>query len=126
MRSTALEPPKFVRARKILTNTANLQFIRFGRIFLVLALWSEDTLTRLFSQLPFEPYAPVQRQFLVTLNQVNRSRKAAGLKRIVTSWLRLSRKPCKPFEKSGPLEKFPQLLDADSGFVQNLPQGSKS
>lgn len=63
------------------------------------ALWSEERLSRLFSQLPFEPYAPVRRQFLVMLNQVNRIRKAAGLERIETSCLRLSRKPCRPFEK---------------------------
>ena len=90
------------------------------------ALWSEGTLGRLFSQLPFEPYAPVRRQFLVMLNQVNRIRKTAGLERIETSCLRLSRKPCKPFEKSGALEEFPQLLNTDSGFVQNLAQRSKS
>ena len=64
------------------------------------ALWSKDTLTRLFSQLPFEPYAPVRRQFLVMLNQVNRLRKTAGLERIETSCLRLSRKPCRPFEQT--------------------------
>jgi len=63
------------------------------------ALWSEEKLSRLFSQLPFEPYAPVRRQFLVMLNQVNRIRKAAGLEKIETSCLRLSRKPCRPFEK---------------------------
>ena len=33
------------------------------------ALWSEETLARLFSQLPFEPYAPVRRQFLVMLTK---------------------------------------------------------
>jgi hypothetical protein len=146
---------KFVRARRKLNGSANLQLILYGRIFLLLAthgehpffeaertrirdcreapikfasysigfrgghaqvrieretekelkaffktraLWSEETLARLFSQLPFEPYAPVRRQFLVMLNQVNRIRKTAGLDRIETSCLRLSRKPCRPFE----------------------------
>ena len=67
------------------------------------ALWSEETLARHFSQLPFEPYAPVRRQFLIMLNQVNRLRKTAGLERIETSCLRLSRKPCRPFSAPGKL-----------------------
>jgi hypothetical protein len=62
------------------------------------ALWSEKTLAQLFSQLPFEPYAPIRRQFLVILNQVNRARKSAGLERVDVSCLRLRRKPCRPFE----------------------------
>jgi len=63
------------------------------------ALWSAETLARLFSQLPFEPYAPVRRQLLVMLNQVNKLRRMAGLERLETSCLRLSRKPCRPFEQ---------------------------
>lgn len=64
------------------------------------ALWSEATLSRLFAQLPFEPYAPIRRQFLVMLNQVNRARKSAGLGRVEVSCLRLRRKPCRPFERT--------------------------
>jgi len=61
------------------------------------ALWSEEKLARLFSSLPFEPYAPVRRQILVMLNQVNRKRRWANLEPLETSCLRLQRKPCRPF-----------------------------
>jgi len=62
------------------------------------ALGSEEALTKLFSQLPFEPYAPVRRQFLVMLNQVNKLRRTAGLAPLPNSCLRLRRRPCRPFE----------------------------
>ena len=62
------------------------------------ALWSEESLARLFSKLPFEPYAPVRRQFLVMLNQVNKLRRTAGMEKLDYSCLRLRRKPCRPFE----------------------------
>lgn len=61
------------------------------------ALWSAAKLTAFFSSLPFEPYAPVRRQLLVMLNQVNRRRTTANLDRIPVSCLRLCRKPCRPF-----------------------------
>lgn len=61
------------------------------------ALWSEERLGRLFSSLPFEPYAPVRRQFLTMLNQVNRARQAAGAEKVPVGCLRLRRKPCRPF-----------------------------
>jgi len=61
------------------------------------ALWSEERLSKLFSSLPFEPYAPIRRQLLVMLNQVNRIRKSANRERLPTSCLRLRRKPKRPF-----------------------------
>ncbi len=61
------------------------------------ALWSADRLEKLFSSLPFEPYAPVRRQLLVMLNQVNRERTVANLEKIPTSCLRLRRKPRRAF-----------------------------
>jgi hypothetical protein len=71
------------------------------------ALWSAETLAGHFSKLPFEPYAPIRRQFLVMFNQVNRLRKTAGLKPLETSCLRLRRKPCKPFGESIDAERRP-------------------
>ena len=145
---------KFVRARRKLAGSANLQLILHGRIFLLLAthgehpffeeertrirdcreapikfasyaisfrgghvnvridreterdlkaffldgaLWAAERLERLFCSLPFEPYAPVRRQLLVMLNQVNRARQTAGLQKIPSSCLRLRRKPRRPF-----------------------------
>lgn len=61
------------------------------------ALWSADKLRKLFSSLPFEPYAPVRRQLLVMLNQVNRLRREANLEKLPATCLRLRRKPCRPF-----------------------------
>lgn len=66
--------------------------------FLERALWSKDALMKMFSELPFEPYAPVRRQMLGMVNQVNRARQLAGLEKLPYSCLRLRRKPCRPFE----------------------------
>jgi hypothetical protein len=85
------------------------------------ALWSEETLARLFLQLPFEPYAPVRRQFLVMLNQVNRIRKTAGLDQIETSCLRLTRKPCRPFE---PLATTDRTAVRPSMIRRDIPKES--
>src|ERR1035438_7243811 len=57
---------------------------------------SGERLAKLFSSLPFEPYAPVRRQLLVMLNQVNRARRVANLEPLPTSCLRLRRKPRRP------------------------------
>lgn len=50
-------------------------------------------------RLPFEPYAPVRRQFLNILRALNRARQVAGLEVVPVSALRLSRKGVKPFEE---------------------------
>src|ERR1022692_3391514 len=62
------------------------------------ALWSQERLEREFWKLPFEPYAPVRRQILIMFNQVNRTRRTAGLQPLPVSCLRFRRKPCRPFE----------------------------
>ena len=52
-----------------------------------------------FRRWPFEPWSPVRRQTFTILNQVNRSRKAAGLEPIPTSCVRLKRRIYRPFEE---------------------------
>lgn len=80
--------------------------------FLERALWSGERLSKLFSSLPFEPYAPVRRQLLVMLNQVNRERQTAGLEKLPSSCLRLRRKPLRPFAVLGESSFLPRLASA--------------
>jgi len=49
-------------------------------------------------QVPVEPYAPVRRQLLIILREVNRARKAAGLAKIPTEVLVLKRRVVRPFQ----------------------------
>ena len=48
-------------------------------------------------RLPIEPYAPVRRQLLVILREVNRARRAAGFAKIPTEVLVLRRRVVRPF-----------------------------
>ena len=50
-----------------------------------------------FYRLPFEPYAPVRRQLLNLLREVNRVRREAGFAKIPTEVLPLRRRVVKPF-----------------------------
>lgn len=52
---------------------------------------SEAELFSMLRGLPFEPYAPVRRQYLQLLRDVNRRRKAAGLERVRVEAVRLRR-----------------------------------
>jgi hypothetical protein len=51
-----------------------------------------------FYQVPFEPYAPVRRQLLLLLREVNRARKRAGFALIPSEVLPLRRRVVRPFE----------------------------
>lgn len=48
-------------------------------------------------RLPIEPYAPVRRQLLVILREVNRARRAAGFSKIPSEVLVLRRRVVRPF-----------------------------
>lgn len=50
-----------------------------------------------FYQLPFEPYAPVRRQLLLLLREVNRARKRAGFEQVPVVVLPLRRRVVRPF-----------------------------
>ena len=45
----------------------------------------------------YEPYAPVRRQFLGILRQVNKARSAAGLPKLSRELIRYRREPVKVF-----------------------------
>jgi hypothetical protein len=59
---------------------------------------SPDKLALAFYQLPIAPYAPVRRQLLLMLREVNRVRKVAGRKPLPTEILPLRRRVVRPFQ----------------------------
>ena len=59
---------------------------------------SAERLVREFWNVPFEPYAPVRRQYLNILRAVNRARKEAGFARLPMSVIPYKRRIVKPFE----------------------------
>jgi hypothetical protein len=66
-----------------------------------------------FRNLPFEPYAPVLRQFSGIVRAVNRSRKTAGLGTVSTRCLRLKRRLVRPFD---PWERGEGLIAGRPGI----------
>ncbi|QDV83782.1 hypothetical protein TBK1r_27240 [Stieleria magnilauensis] len=58
---------------------------------------STDRLAMAFCALPIAPYAPVRRQMLMMLREVNRIRKMAGKKQLPYEILPLRRRVVKPF-----------------------------
>jgi hypothetical protein len=61
---------------------------------------SPENLALAFYELPFEPYAPIRRQLLVLLRDVNRVRKHAGFAKVPVEVLPLRRRIVKPFGDS--------------------------
>ncbi|MEZ6100696.1 MAG: hypothetical protein R3E01_17135 [Pirellulaceae bacterium] len=59
---------------------------------------SPDKLAKAFYELPIAPYAPVRRQMLMMLREVNRVRKVAGRKQLSHEILPLRRRVIRPFE----------------------------
>lgn len=59
---------------------------------------SQDKLALAFYQLPVAPYAPVRRQLLLMLREVNRVRKQAGKRQLPHEILPMRRKVVRPFE----------------------------
>ena len=78
------------------------------RQYLSLKAWFAELATRqsakglavAFYQLPVVPYAPVRRQLLMMLREVNRVRKLAGKSQLPTEVLPLRRRVVRPFEKA--------------------------
>lgn len=60
---------------------------------------SPDQLAKAFHNLPIAPYAPVRRQMLMMLREVNRVRKVAGRKQLSDEILPLRRRVVRPFEE---------------------------
>ena len=61
------------------------------------ALHAKARLEVAFSNLPYEPYAPVRSQLMAVLRSVNRKRSVAGLPPLDRSCIRVSRRIVKPF-----------------------------
>lgn len=163
-----IDVSKWSRARRKRSGIASIQYLRFGRLFALLATHGEHTffesegdrvrdlrrvplkafgyavsykrghahvriekeemkrlsafllsnavhrqaswLESVFLSLPYEPYAPVRRQFLQLLRKVNRARRLAGYQPLSIECLRLRRRIVRPFE-------------AESGSVHALVGG---
>lgn len=71
---------------------------------------STDKLASAFYQLPIAPYAPVRRQMLLILREVNRVRKVAGKRQLSHEILPLSRKVVRPFESHDPCTIPPLIM----------------
>jgi len=78
------------------------EYLKLKAYFLDLATRrSVEKLTSEFQGIPFEPYAPVRRQFLNILRAVNRKRKMAGYELVPIKALRLRRRMVRPFWEAG-------------------------
>jgi hypothetical protein len=76
------------------------QYLEFRAWFSERALRdSSKKLALDFYQLPVAPYAPVRRQLLIMLREVNRVRKQAGKKQLPTEILPLRRRVVRPFSE---------------------------
>ncbi len=58
-----------------------------------------DWFTQYFWNIGYEPYAPIRRQLLELIRQVNKARSAAGLPKISPKVIRYQQRKVKPFEK---------------------------
>ncbi len=59
-----------------------------------------DWFAQYFWNIGYEPYAPIRRQLLELIRQVNKSRSAAGLPKISPKVIRYQQRKVKPFEKA--------------------------
>jgi len=74
------------------------EYLKLKAYFLDLATHrSAEKVSAEFQRIPFEPYAPVRRQFLNILRAVNRERKKAGFEPVLVEALRLRRRILRPF-----------------------------
>ena len=74
------------------------EYLKLKSHFMSLATHrSVEKLAAEFQRIPFEPYAPVRRQFLNILRAVNRERERAGFELVPLESLRLARGPVRPF-----------------------------
>lgn len=77
---------------------AGEEYLRLKSYFVDLAVHrSVDNIAAALRRIPFEPYAPVRRQFFNVLRSVNRPRKAAGFELVPASALRFQRRIVRPF-----------------------------
>jgi hypothetical protein len=87
---------------------------------------SPERLEGMVSTLPFEPYAPVRRQLLSLVRAMNKARKAAGLKPLSYSCVRLKRDFARTFARVDDPARDSREMDGggEGGHVvQGLPAG---
>ena len=70
-----------------------------ARFFYLAVHRRREALEEAFAAFPYEPYAPIRRQLLGILRDVNAKRKVAGYELLPTSCLRLRRRQVKPFDQ---------------------------
>lgn len=91
-------PPERDFHHRVRVQISRSAFGRLRRCFLSHALTrDEDWFAERFWHIPFEPYAPVRKQLLRLLMQVNKRRKRAGLSKLSPEIIRYHRKPVKVF-----------------------------
>jgi len=83
--------------------------------------WSSSRLCLEFYRLPFEPYAPIRRQMLRLLREVNRMRKQAGSEILPFEVLPMRRRVVKPF--GPPLGRAAVQAACKGRSVQRRPEG---
>jgi len=69
---------------------------------------SLQRLARQLYEIPIAPYAPVRRQMLMILREINRIRKLAGKQQLPVEVLPLRRRVVRPFERT--MERSPEVL----------------
>jgi hypothetical protein len=75
------------------------RYLELKAYFLDLALHrSAEKLALAFYELPYEPYAPIRRQWLNILRAVNQARRRAGYREVPSEILPLRRRVVKPFQ----------------------------
>ena len=67
--------------------------------------WSVDRIAKRLYCVPFEPFAPVRRQLLTVLREVNRARRHVGYEPVSTEAIRFKRKHVAAFKPAGEIEK---------------------
>ncbi len=72
--------------------------------------WNAATLGKALYEMPFEPYAPVRRQYLCILRSVNKVRSQAGLKPLPKEVLALRRRILRALEPATEQRSVPKRL----------------
>jgi len=88
--------PPFTWHPSVRIEKTEFAFLKRQFAGLAVRLTAEE-MSQALQSLPFEPYAPVRRQYLELLRLINRRRKAAGLAAVPFSALRLRRRSVLPF-----------------------------
>lgn len=94
LRKTSTEEPARIDGKlRVRVQICREEFVRLRSYFREIAVHRRrESIEEEFSRLPFEPYAPVRRQFLKLLFTVNQARKRAGYEPCLASAFRYRRR----------------------------------